>query len=68
MSIREVPVSGRRRAVLASFSGQGYNTRKKGGTHMRYTWIDAYLLEKTGVTKDLQKDWNWIRYHIGGKM
>ena len=35
---------------------------------MRYTWIDEYLLGKEGVTKDLQKDWNWIRYHIGGKM
>ena len=27
-----------------------------------------YLLSKAGVTKDLQKDWNWIRYKIGGKM
>lgn len=35
---------------------------------MRYQWIDEFLLGKTGVTKDLQKDWNWIRYHIGGKM
>lgn len=35
---------------------------------MRYGWIDAYLLSKTGVTKDLQKDWNWIRYQIGGKL
>jgi len=35
---------------------------------MRYTWIDAYLLEKTGVTKDLKKEWNWIRYQIGGKL
>ena len=35
---------------------------------MRYTWLDAYLLEKPGVTKDLQADWNWIRYHVGGKM
>lgn len=35
---------------------------------MRYTWIDEYLLKKPGVTKDLQKDWNWVRYHIGGKM
>lgn len=35
---------------------------------MRYDWLDAYLLKKRGVTKDLQKDWNWIRYHIGGKM
>ncbi len=35
---------------------------------MRYTWIDDYLLNKVGVTKDLQEDWNWIRYKIGGKM
>ena len=35
---------------------------------MRYGWIDEYLLNKAGVTKDLQKDWNWIRYQIGGKM
>ena len=35
---------------------------------MRYIWLDEYLLEKAGVTKDLQKDWNWIRYSIGGKM
>lgn len=35
---------------------------------MRYPWIDEYLLQKKGVTKDLQKDWNWIRYHVGGKM
>lgn len=35
---------------------------------MRYVWIDEYLQNKTGVTKDLQADWNWIRYQIGGKM
>ncbi|MGN0202891.1 MAG: MmcQ/YjbR family DNA-binding protein [Coprococcus sp.] len=35
---------------------------------MRYIWLDEYLLGKRGVTKDLQPDWNWIRYHIGGKM
>lgn len=35
---------------------------------MRYPWIDEFLLSKPGVTKDLQKDWNWLRYHIGGKM
>lgn len=35
---------------------------------MRYTWMDEYLLGKAGVTKDIQKDWNWIRYQIGGKM
>lgn len=35
---------------------------------MRYAWMDEYLLGKAGVTKDFQKDWNWIRYQIGGKM
>ena len=35
---------------------------------MRYTWLDSYLLGKKGVTKDLQPSWNWIRYHVGGKM
>lgn len=35
---------------------------------MKYEWIDAFLLNMPGVTKDLQKDWNWIRYQIGGKM
>lgn len=35
---------------------------------MRYTWIDDFLLNKAGVTKDIQKDWNWIRYKIGDKM
>lgn len=35
---------------------------------MRYLWLDEYLLKKRGVTKDLQPSWNWIRYHIGGKM
>lgn len=35
---------------------------------MRYTWLDEYLLNKRGVTKDLQADWNWVRYKIGDKM
>ena len=35
---------------------------------MNYEWIDDFLLGKPGVTKDLQKDWNWIRYQIDGKM
>ena len=35
---------------------------------MRYTWLDEYLMAKRGVTQDLQPEWNWIRYHIGGKM
>lgn len=29
--------------------------------NMRYTWIDEYLLNKKGVTKDLQKDWNSVK-------
>lgn len=35
---------------------------------MRYIWMDEFLLGKKAVTKDLQKDWNWVRYQIGGKM
>ena len=35
---------------------------------MKYEWIDEHLLNKPGVTKDLQPEWNWIRYQIGGKM
>lgn len=35
---------------------------------MKYEWIDEYLLKMSGVSKDLQKDWNWIRYRIGEKM
>ena len=35
---------------------------------MKYQWIDEFLGSKKAVTKDLQKDWNWIRYQIGGKM
>lgn len=35
---------------------------------MKYEWIEEYLMKKPGVTKDLQKEWNWIRFQIGGKM
>lgn len=35
---------------------------------MKYPWIEDYLMEKIGVTKDLQAEWNWIRFQIGGKM
>ena len=35
---------------------------------MKYEWMDEYLLQKPGVTKDLKKEWNWVRYMIGGKM
>ena len=35
---------------------------------MRYPWLDEFLLQKPGVTKDFKEEWNWIRYQIGGKM
>ncbi len=35
---------------------------------MKYPWIDEYLLEKKGVTKDLKVEWNWIRYMVGDKL
>jgi len=35
---------------------------------MKYEWIEEYLMKKPGVTMDLQKEWNWIRFQIGGKM
>lgn len=35
---------------------------------MKYPWIEEYLMEKAGVTKDLQKDRNWIRFQLGEKM
>ncbi|WP_373736187.1 MmcQ/YjbR family DNA-binding protein, partial [Bacteroides heparinolyticus] len=41
---------------------------RRGVENMKYEWIDEYILKMPGVTKDLQKDWNWIRYQIGGKM
>lgn len=35
---------------------------------MKYEWIEEYLMKKAGVTKDIQEEWNWIRFHIGGKL
>lgn len=35
---------------------------------MKYEWIDEFLLAKDGVSKNIQKDWNWIRYVIDNKM
>lgn len=35
---------------------------------MRYDWMDEYLLSKRAVTKDLQPEWNWIRYKVGDRM
>ena len=34
---------------------------------MKYPWLDEYLMNKSGVTKNTE-NWNWIRYMIGGKM
>ena len=50
------------RSVEGSFRAGG-----RGG-NMRYEWINDFLMNKRAVTKDLQESWNWIRYHIGGKM
>lgn len=35
---------------------------------MKYDWIDQYLLAKPAAVKDLQPEWNWIRYKLGEKM
>ncbi len=35
---------------------------------MKYEWIDEFLLDKKGVTKDFKAEWNWIRYKIDDKM
>lgn len=35
---------------------------------MKYLWLDEFLLNKPGVIKDLQPEWNWIRYKIQDKM
>jgi len=35
---------------------------------MKYEWIDEFLLEKKGVSKDFQEACNWIRYKIDGEM
>lgn len=34
---------------------------------MRYTWLDEYCMNKSGVTKNTE-NWNWIRYMLGDKM
>ena len=43
-------------------------SQSREGSAMKYPWIDEYLLNKKGVAKDFQADWNWIRYHVGGKL
>ncbi len=35
---------------------------------MKYSWLDAYLLAKSGVEKDHKVEWNWDRYMIRGKL
>ena len=35
---------------------------------MKYEWIEEYLMKKAGVTRDIQEQWNWIRFHVGGKL
>lgn len=34
----------------------------------RYTWLDEYLLQKPGATKDYKVEWGWWRYQVGGKL
>lgn len=35
---------------------------------MKYDWIDQYLLEKKGVTKDFKAEWGWTRYLLKDRM
>lgn len=35
---------------------------------MKYAWLDAYLMRKSGVEKDFKVEWNWQRYMIDGKL
>ena len=46
--------------VRYTICGQSYAKEKRRKRSMKYEWIDDYLLKKPGVTKDLQKEWNWI--------
>ena len=34
----------------------------------KYQWLDSYLLEKSGATKDFKLEWGWLRYQLGGKL
>ena len=49
---------------------QTYTVRIKEtyGLGLKHSWIDDYLMVKRSVIKDLQLEWNWIRYHIEGDM
>lgn len=35
---------------------------------MRYTWMDEFLLEIKGVTKEYKEEWNWVLYKVGDKI
>ncbi len=41
---------------------------KNALSKLKFNWLDEYLLAKAGVTRNLQGDWNWIRYCIADKM
>lgn len=34
----------------------------------RYQWLDEYLQNKPGVSKDYKAEWEWFRYLVQGKM
>lgn len=36
--------------------------------NLKYKWLDGYLMSKAGVSRNIQEEWNWIRYCIGDKM
>ena len=33
----------------------------------RYPWLDEYLLQKPGASKDYKAEWEWFRYLVSGK-
>lgn len=35
---------------------------------MKYPWLDSYLLQKKGVTKDHKQEWKWDRFMLSGKL
>lgn len=35
---------------------------------MNYTWLDTFLLELAGTTKDFKEEWGWTRYMVGHKL
>lgn len=39
---------------------------ERSGT--QYEWIEECLLAKKGVSKDLKKEWNWVRFLLDDKM